>query len=59
MNRNTLELSTAHDCGNVSSIVYDPYLNNFRIKTATNDGLKVDVNCLVQSETPNKYQILQ
>ena len=55
MNRRTFELSIAHDCGNVSSIVYDPYYNNFKVKNSTIDGPNVDVNCILVSETPSKY----
>ena len=60
MNRSNYELLIAHDCGNVSSIVYDPYLNNFRIVLDGNDSVtKLDVNCIVQSEKQHKYQLLQ
>lgn len=55
MKRNNFELSIAHNCGNVSSIVYDPYLNNFKVKYASKDGPALDVNCIVVSDTPNKY----
>jgi len=48
MNRNNYELTTARDCGNVSSIVFDPYLNNFRIILDSIDtDVKFDVNCVV------------
>ncbi len=31
MDRVNFQITTAHDCGNVTSIVYDPYLNKFKL----------------------------
>ena len=47
MSRTKLELSSAFDCGSISSIVYDPYLNNFKLVNETLDFKMADVVCLV------------